>query len=128
MKRRDFITLLGGAGAWPLAAQAQPRERMRRIGVLVNFPTNDTVARARIGAFQDVLQQLGWRKPSICARNIAGLRVATTSWLRLRKNWSRSRRRSSWGLAVRPWWLCEGQPARYPSYSRWSLTQSTQGL
>src|SRR5262245_37748055 len=62
LKRREFITLLGGAAAaWPLAAQAQQDQQVRRIGVLVNFPTNDTVARARIGAFQDVLQQLGWR-------------------------------------------------------------------
>jgi putative tryptophan/tyrosine transport system substrate-binding protein len=63
MRRREFITLLGGAAVtWPLAARAQQGERVRRIGVLVNFPTNDTVARARIGAFQDVLQQLGWRE------------------------------------------------------------------
>src|ERR1700756_1395080 len=63
MRRREFITLLGGAAVtWPLAARAQQGERGRRIGVLVNFPTNDTVARARIGAFQDVLQQLGWRE------------------------------------------------------------------
>jgi ABC-type uncharacterized transport system substrate-binding protein len=60
MKRREFITLLGGAAAWPLAAQAQQRERMRRIGVLMNFPMNDAVARARIAAFQQALQQLGW--------------------------------------------------------------------
>jgi putative ABC transport system substrate-binding protein len=60
MRRREFITLLSGAAAWPLAARAQQAGRERRIGVLVNFPTNDPVGRARIGAFQEALQQLGW--------------------------------------------------------------------
>jgi putative tryptophan/tyrosine transport system substrate-binding protein len=60
MKRREFITLLGGAAAWPLAARAQQPDRMRRIGVLMNLTADDAVARARIGAFRQRLQQLGW--------------------------------------------------------------------
>jgi len=61
LKRREFITLLGGAAAvWPLAARAQQRERVRRIGVLMNLAADDAVARARIGALQQGLQQLGW--------------------------------------------------------------------
>jgi ABC-type uncharacterized transport system substrate-binding protein len=61
MKRRQFIRLLGGAAvAWPLAARAQPREAMRSIGVLMNLSAEDAVARARIGAFKQRLQQLGW--------------------------------------------------------------------
>jgi putative ABC transport system substrate-binding protein len=60
MKRRDFITLLGGAAAWPLAARAQQAERMRRIGVLVNLLENDPEAVARLTALRKSLQELGW--------------------------------------------------------------------
>jgi putative tryptophan/tyrosine transport system substrate-binding protein len=61
MKRREFITLLGGAAvAWPLAARAQQPERMRRIGVLMNVAADDPEAPARIGAFSQGLAELGW--------------------------------------------------------------------
>jgi putative ABC transport system substrate-binding protein len=61
VKRRDFITLLGGAAAaWPLAARTQQGERIRRIGVLIPAATDDRIFRTRLGAFQQELQQLGW--------------------------------------------------------------------
>ncbi len=61
MRRREFITLLGGAAAaWPLAARAQQPERMRRIGVLMNLAADDPEAQARIAAFLQGLQELGW--------------------------------------------------------------------
>src|SRR5262249_41038671 len=60
MKRRDFITLLGGAAAWPLAAHAQQGERMRRVGVLMNLAADDPEAPARIAAFAQGLADLGW--------------------------------------------------------------------
>jgi putative ABC transport system substrate-binding protein len=61
MKRREFITLLGGtAAAWPLLAGAQPAEHVRRIGVLMNQPANDPESRARAAAFLEALQQKGW--------------------------------------------------------------------
>jgi putative ABC transport system substrate-binding protein len=69
LRRRQFITLLGGAAAaWPLAARAQqPRERMRRIGVLNNFAADDPLGQARNGVFLQGLQQAGWtigRRPA----------------------------------------------------------------
>jgi putative ABC transport system substrate-binding protein len=59
-KRREFITLLGGAAAWPLAARAQQPERMRRIGVLFGAGADDGDIQARHAAFLQALQQLGW--------------------------------------------------------------------
>jgi hypothetical protein len=60
MKRRAFITFLGSAAAWPLAARAQQGERMRRIGVLINFASDDAEGQARLTAFREGLRQLGW--------------------------------------------------------------------
>jgi putative ABC transport system substrate-binding protein len=60
MKRREFITLLGGTAAWPLAARAQESDRVRRIGVLMPLAADDLEAQARITAFVQGLQQLGW--------------------------------------------------------------------
>ena len=60
MRRREFITLLGGTAAWPITARAQQAERMRRIGVLMNLAAEDRVGQARFAAFQQGLQQLGW--------------------------------------------------------------------
>jgi putative ABC transport system substrate-binding protein len=60
MKRRAFITLLGGAAAWPLAARAQQREQMRRIGVLMNLTADDAEGQGRLAAFMQGLQEAGW--------------------------------------------------------------------
>jgi putative tryptophan/tyrosine transport system substrate-binding protein len=59
MRRREFITLLGGAAAWPLAARAQQAEQVRRIGVLMNMTADDPQGQTRVAAFRQVLQQLG---------------------------------------------------------------------
>jgi putative ABC transport system substrate-binding protein len=62
LRRREFITLLGGTALpWPLAARAQQTDRVRRIGVLMgDFPENNSKARAAVAAFQEGLQKLGW--------------------------------------------------------------------
>jgi len=65
MKRRELITLLGGAAAassvaWPLAARAQQPERMRRVGVLMLYEENDPQAQVRVVAFRQGLEKLGW--------------------------------------------------------------------
>jgi putative ABC transport system substrate-binding protein len=60
MKRREFITLLGGAATWPLVARAQQGGRMRRIGVLVGGDENDPVTKTHVSAFTQGLADLGW--------------------------------------------------------------------
>jgi putative ABC transport system substrate-binding protein len=60
VRRRHFITLLGGAAAWPLAARAQQSERMRRVGVLTHMAAHDPEAQNRLAAFLQGLQETGW--------------------------------------------------------------------
>ena len=61
MRRRAFITLIGGAAAaWPLAGHAQQAGQMRRIGVLMGFAESMPEAQANVAAFRDGLQKLGW--------------------------------------------------------------------
>jgi ABC-type uncharacterized transport system substrate-binding protein len=83
MKRREFIALLGGAAiGWPLAARAQQGERMRRIGVLLPAAANDAEFQARMGAFQQGLQEAGWS----IGRNVQlDIRWATPDAAKLRQ-------------------------------------------
>ena len=81
MKRREFIALLGGAAAWPLAARAQQSERMRHIGVLLPQAADNAEYQTRVEAFQQALGQLGWT----IGRNVRiDTRWATTNADRIR--------------------------------------------
>jgi hypothetical protein len=66
--RREFITLLGGAVAWPMAARAQQGERVRRIGVLLPAAADDLQYQTWVGAFLQGLGQAGW----LMGRNVRG--------------------------------------------------------
>jgi hypothetical protein len=116
IRRREFLTLLGGGAAgWPLAARAQQRDRTRRIGVFMNLPADDSRAQARVGSFHQGLQQLGW----VIDRNVSidyrwGLGDA-----------DQNRRFASDLVAVNPdvilqlaarSTLCASQPGRFRSY------------
>src|SRR5262245_10005526 len=60
MTRREFISLIGSAAAWPLTARAQQPERMRRIGVLTGLPESDPEARTTVALFRQGMDALGW--------------------------------------------------------------------
>jgi putative tryptophan/tyrosine transport system substrate-binding protein len=60
MRRREFIILIGGTAMWPLAAPAQQRMRVRRIGVVMAYAESDPNGQVQVGAFRDQLQRLGW--------------------------------------------------------------------
>ena len=73
MKRREFITLLGGAvAAWPLAARAQLGDRVRRIGVLMPFDETDPLAKTIVSALTQALADLGWTDGRNLRMDIAG--------------------------------------------------------
>ena len=71
MRRRKFITLLAGAAsAWPLAVGAQQTDRVRRIGVLMNFRSDELEGQARVAAFAQSLQKLGWNEGGNVRTNV----------------------------------------------------------
>ena len=122
--RRNFIAALGGiAFAWSLAARAQQADRMRRVGVLLNRAADDPEEQARVAAFLQRLQELGWTE----GRNVrVDTRWAAAEAPPLPRNWSRSRRKSSWPLAARAWRRCYKQPVPCRSCSRISSTRSVR--
>jgi hypothetical protein len=122
--RREFITLLGGAvAATPLAARAQPGERMRRVGVLLGFAADDPEGQTRLAAFAEGLEQLGWTFGGN-VRIAARAQAMPTTRANTRRNWPRSRRTSSSPLAAQPWRHCCRRRAPCRSCSRSSPIRS----
>ncbi len=102
MRRREFISLIGGAAAaWPLAARAQPGQRMRRIGVLLPATADDPQSPFRFAAFLQGLQELGWTD----GRNVRiDTRWAGASAAEIRRHAAELvalARTSSWPMAAR---------------------------
>jgi putative ABC transport system substrate-binding protein len=99
MRRREFITGLGSAAAWPVVTRAQQDGRVRRIGVLMTLAADDPETLRRRAAFVQGLQELGWAN----GRNLqfdfryGGMPTAIAD---KRRSWSRLHRTSSWPKAV----------------------------
>ncbi len=118
MRRREFITLLGSTAIWPRTARAQQGDRIRRIGVLTGTSVDDPDNKARLAAFEQALQQLGWtvgRNVRIDYRFAGGAMPPPAA--NKRRNWSRSRRTSSCPLAAFRQDSYFGQPAPCRSFS-----------
>jgi putative ABC transport system substrate-binding protein len=96
MKRREFITLLGGVAARGARAAAA---RVRRIGVLLNVTADDPQSQARLAAFAQGLQQLGWTiGQNVLVDYRWGRAVMPRSCARMPRNWLRSAQTSSWPI------------------------------
>ena len=96
MRRREFITLIGGAAAWPLAARAQHSNRVRRVGVFMPYTADDREGHARMAAFQQGLQDLGWTDGQNLRIDIRWGAASVTAIANTRPNWSRSRQMFLW--------------------------------
>ena len=88
MKRRDFIALLGGAAAWPVAAHAQQGDRVRHIGVLMGADENDPVWKTYVSAFAQALAGLGWTDGRNVRMTFEGPAVTSIGYKRSRRSWS----------------------------------------
>ena len=92
MRRREFLSILGGTAVWPVASKAQQTERVRRVGILTILGPDDPEGQARTKVFEQTLQQLGWtvgRDLKIETRQVGTIAIAFAA---TRRSWSHSRR------------------------------------
>ena len=101
IRRRQFIAGLGSTAAWPLAARAQQRERMRRIGVLMAGDEDDPELRRRYSAFMQALADLGWTDGRNVRMDLRWGRAASIGHERSRRSWSACNPTSSWQAGAR---------------------------
>ena len=101
--RREFITLFGGAAAWPITARAQQGERMPRIGVLVAPLESDREAQRWISALREGLEKLGWNDGRNVGSMFAGGPEMPNACAPLRWSWLARNRMSSSPAAGPPW-------------------------
>ena len=102
MRRREFITILGGAAAtWPVAARAQQAERMWCIVIFTGLAESDPAAQPMVAAFRGALAKLGWTEGSNVLIEYRWARAMPTWGADMRRNWPRLRRTSS--CVAAPW-------------------------
>jgi hypothetical protein len=101
MRRRAFIAALGGAAAWPMMARAQRSDRMRRLGVLMSFASDDPEGQARVAALRGGLEALGWVEGKIFGSTIAGRPGHPRCSKPPHRNWSNKCLTRSWSAARR---------------------------
>ena len=94
------------AATWPLGLRAQPRERMRRIGVLLPATADDAVFQPRLEAFLKGLALFGWTIGGNVRTDIRWATANATDIRRQAANWLRSHRMSFWPMVDRPWRRC----------------------
>ena len=101
MRRRDFIAGASASAAWPFAASGQQAQPVRRVGVLMAPAADDPDGQARLAAFQEGMQQLGWVDGRNVRLDIRWAGLISTAFAEMLRSWWRSSRTPSWPAAAR---------------------------